>query len=75
MKHLIKTETGYAIVERIPGPYTHSAPSETVVLELTDDDMTQFGEDMRVAHAAIVPPVPDQPTAPAVPPVPPEKVD
>jgi hypothetical protein len=47
--HLVKTATGYAIVERRPGPYSVSPPTDTVVLALTDADIDRFGEAMRPA--------------------------
>lgn len=51
-KHMKKVDGGYDIVERAPGPYSHSEPTETVLLSFSDDDMAQFREDLK----AVAPP-------------------
>lgn len=36
--HLVSTDSGIAFVTRVPGPYSDSAPIDTVVFELTADE-------------------------------------
>jgi hypothetical protein len=44
-RHLIATPTGYAIVERVPGPYSFSPPIDRVLFELTSADMRAVVDD------------------------------
>ena len=44
--HAIKTETGVAIVDRQPGPYSWAPPVDTVVLDLTQDEANQLDADL-----------------------------
>lgn len=45
--HLVKTDSGFAIVTRRPGPYSVSPEIEDVVLTLTHADMDRLEADMR----------------------------
>lgn len=34
----VKTDQGQQIIERVPGPWSHSAPTEVVVFEMTAEE-------------------------------------